>query len=249
MALGIRPLTDAVVGAGREAMAVGAAVAHYRRGFAVPRQSSARPTWPTRPVVLVHGFGHNPGAWSGLAARLAAAGFSDLSTVTYGINDDIPRIAARIAEHVETVMASSDVERVHLVGHSLGGVAIRYWYDVLGGDEQSDAVVTLGSPLLGAPPLGVLWARLPFLRPPARDLAADSAVSRALERQHRRHERWTTVGGTFDVVVPSSRAHLDDADVVDVPTGHAGLLTSPQAGGQVCMALLHAEELRAADSA
>jgi hypothetical protein len=90
-----------------------------------------------------------------------------------------------------------------------------------------------------------VWARLPFVRPPARDLTADSAVSRALDRQHRRHERWTTVGGTFDVVVPSARAHLDDAQVVDVPAGHAGLLTSPQAGGQVCLALLHAEELRA----
>jgi len=52
----------------------------------------------------------------------------------------------------------------------------------------------------------------------------------------------------FDVVVPPARAHLDDAEVVDVPAGHAGLLTSTQAGGAVCLALLHAEELRATSS-
>src|SRR3954469_21143754 len=116
MMLSLRPLTDMVVGAGREALAVGAAVARYRRQFVVPeRPGTERRSWRARPVVLVHGFGHNAGAWSGLASRLAAAGFFDLSTVTYGIDDDVPRIAARIAEHVDAVTASSGVERVHLV--------------------------------------------------------------------------------------------------------------------------------------
>jgi pimeloyl-ACP methyl ester carboxylesterase len=244
MTLSMRPLTDAVVGAGREALAVGAAVAHYRRPFEVPvPPSTQRATWTTRPVVLVHGFGHNAGAWSKLATRLAAAGFSDLSTVTYGIDDDVPAIAARIAEEVDAVITARGVDRVHLVGHSMGGVAIRYWYDVLAGEQQADAVVTLGAPLRGT-----VWTRLPFLRPSARDLAADSLVTKTLGRRWGRHDRWTTVGGTFDVVVPPVRAHLDDADIIDVPAGHAGLLTSPQAGGAVCLALLHAEELRAAAS-
>ena len=245
MQLRIRPLTDAVAGVGREAIAVGAAVAHYRRRFVVPeRPPAGRPTWTTRPVVLVHGFGHNAGAWSELATRLAAAGFFDLSTVTYGIDDDVPGIAARIAEEVDAVTAACAVDRVHLVGHSLGGVAIRYWYDVLCGDEHADAVVTLGAPLRE-----VIWTRLPFLRASARDLAAGSAVSTMLGRRRGRHDHWTTVGGLFDVVVPPGSAHLDDADVVDVPTGHAGLLTSARAGGEVCLALLHAEERRAAGSA
>src|SRR4029079_8833095 len=117
--------------------------------------------------------------------------------------------------------------------HSLGGVAIRYWYDVLDGDEQADAVVTLGAPLGG-----VFWTRLPFLRASARDLASGSQVSAVLRRRRSRHDRWTTVGGTFDVVVPPGSAHLDDAEVVDVPTGHAGLLTSSRAAGEVCLALL-----------
>jgi hypothetical protein len=74
-------------------------------------------------------------------------------------------------------------------------------------------------------------------------------VTSTLAQRHGHHHQWTTVGGTFDVVVPPGRAHLDDADVVDVPTGHAGLLTSPRAAGAVCVALLHAEEVRAAASA
>jgi len=242
--LPIRPLTDTVFGLGREALAVGSAVARYRRTFVVPeRPPTGRPSWTTRPVVLVHGFGHNAGAFSELAARLAAAGFFDLSTVTYGIDDDVPGIAARIDEQVDAITTALGVDRVHLVGHSVGGVAIRYWYDVLGGDEHADAVVTLGAPLRGA-----IWTRLPFLRPPARDLAAGSSVTAVLGRRSGRHRQWTTVGGTFDLVVPPRRAHLDDGEVVDVPTGHAGLLTSARAAGEVCLALLHAEDLRAAAS-
>jgi pimeloyl-ACP methyl ester carboxylesterase len=237
----VRSVVDTALGHAREALEIGAAVATYRRQFAVQAcANETRPRWATRPVVLVHGFAHNAGAWNKLATRLATAGFFDLTPVTYGIDDDVPTIAARIADEVDVITASRAEDRVHLVGHSLGGVAIRYWHDVMGGDAQTDAVVTLGAPLRGAP-----WTRLPFVRPPIRDLVDTSPVTTALGRRRVGHAHWTTVRGTFDLVVPLERAHLDDAEVADVRTGHAGLLTSPAAGGQVCRALLHAEEVRA----
>jgi len=231
----------AAIGMGREAWAVAAAMARYGRHFAAPvRPATSRPTWTTEPVVLVHGLGHNDGAWSTLGARLGAAGFFDFTTVTYGFDDEVPRIAVRIAHQVETITALRPVERVHLIGHSLGGVAIRYWHDVLGGDVRADAVVTMGAPHLGTP-----WTRLPFLSAPARDLAVGSSVAETLDRRGVGHDRWTTIGGTFDLVVPASRAHLPGAEAVNVASGHAGLLTSGAAAGHVCMALLHAEDQRA----
>jgi len=190
--------------------------------------------------VLVHGFGHTNGAWSQLTARLAAAGFFEFHPVTYGVHDDVSRIATRITEVVDPIVGSHPGTRVHLVGHSLGGVAIRYWHDLLGGDASTDAVVTLGSPHLGT-----IWTRLPFLSAPARDLAASSPVSTQLDRRAVRHDRWTTIGGTLDLVVPPSRAHLPGTETVNVAAGHTGLLTSRTAAGHVCMALLHAEEQRA----
>jgi pimeloyl-ACP methyl ester carboxylesterase len=217
-------------------------MAAYRNRFTAPAQpNTGRRTRSPAPVVLVHGLGHNDGAWSTLGARLGVAGFFDFTPVTYGIDDDVPRIGARIAEHVQGIVVSRSVERVHLIGHSLGGVAIRYWHDVLGGAARTDAVVTLGAPLLGTP-----WTRLPFLSPAARDLAVGSSVTATLGRLNAPHDHWTTIGGTFDLVIPPSRAHLPGAEAIIVAAGHAGLLTSRAAAGHVCMALLHAEERWAA---
>jgi pimeloyl-ACP methyl ester carboxylesterase len=192
-------------------------------------------------VVLVHGLGHNDGAWSILGARLGAAGFFELTPVTYGLVDEVPRIAARIADRVDALVVSRSVERVHLIGHSLGGVAIRYWHDMLGGNARADAVVTLGSPHLGT-----IWTHLPFLSAPARDLAVRSSVATNLRSRGMPHDRWTTVGGTFDLLVPPRRAHLPGAENINVRAGHVGLLSSRAAAGHVCMALLHAEETRTA---
>ena len=242
MRFGVGALKEATFGLGREAWAISAAMATYRKGFASPaRPGTTRPTWRTEPVVLVHGLGHNDGAWSTLGARLGAAGFFDFTPVTYGLADDVPRVAGLIADRVDMLVVSRSVERVHLIGHSLGGVAIRYWYDMLGGDARADAVVTLG-----APHLGTIWTHLPFLRAPARDLAVDSLVTTRLRRRGVQHDRWTTIGGNFDLVVPPWRAHLPGAENVNVPAGHAGLLTSRAAAGHVCMALLNAEDQRAA---
>ena len=176
-----------------------------------------------------------------LGARLGTAGFFDLTPVTYGLDDEVPRVAALIADRVDTLVASRTFERVHLIGHSLGGVAIRYWYDMLDGDARAAAVVTLG-----APHLGTIWTHLPFLGASARDLDVDSLVATRLRRRGTQHDHWTTIGGTFDLVVAPWRAHLPGAENVNVPAGHAGLLTSKAAAGHVCMALLNAEDQRAA---
>jgi hypothetical protein len=54
---------------------------------------------------------------------------------------------------------------------------------------------------------------------------------------------WTTIAGTFDVLVPPAMAHLAGSDVVDIPcVGHLGLLHSAEAGGHACFALLAAED-------
>ena len=129
------------------------------------------------PVVLVHGIGHNSSAWINLADRLRAAGFPDLHAVGYGLGADVPSIATTIERIVDRALRTSEHERVHVVAHSLGGVAVRYWHDVLDGQRRADAIVSLGAPHGGTP-----WARLVVLPRRARELASGSPVPDARER-------------------------------------------------------------------
>jgi triacylglycerol esterase/lipase EstA (alpha/beta hydrolase family) len=94
-----------------------------------------------QPVDLLHGLAHNPSASLALVDRLRAEGFSDVRAVRYGWRDDVPRVASAIADQVDGTDGDSRTggARVHLVAHSLGGVAVRYWHDVLGGVDRTGA--------------------------------------------------------------------------------------------------------------
>ena len=196
---------EAVLTAARsELSAVVGCALGYRRPFPGP-STTARPEWLTAPVVLVHGAGHNPSAWCRLGNRLEASGFADLHGVAYGIGADVASIADVIAAGVDDALRGARATRVHVVAHSLGGVATRYWHDVLGGRERVDAVVTLGTPHAGIP-----WARLPALPQHVRDLAPGTALfgdySGDLSGDRCDYSHWTTVGASMDALVPAARA-------------------------------------------
>lgn len=61
------------------------------------------------------------------------------------------RLAAEIAARVDGLSAQQRVRRVIVVGHSMGGLVARYWAGLPGQAALCRAVVTVGTPHLGAP--------------------------------------------------------------------------------------------------
>jgi len=59
---------------------------------------------------------------------------------------DIRRLAQNFGEVVEQVCEETGYERVHVVGHSMGGLIARYYVQRLGGHERVHTLVTLGTP-------------------------------------------------------------------------------------------------------
>src|SRR5205807_1374944 len=58
----------------------------------------------TRPVMLVHGYGHNKSAWLYLAGRLRQAGIDSVETFDYNpLADDIPTIGAALRHRVDAL--------------------------------------------------------------------------------------------------------------------------------------------------
>lgn len=244
LTVGRRVLGGARTSAG-EAWSIGRALAGYRRS--VGELVEAETPWErgagfATPVALVHGAAHNHTAWGALHRRLRAAGFERVIALEYRLGPRIEDLAQELGRRVEQIAARAGTDRVHVVGHSLGGVALRVWHDLFGGDAWTAAGVTLGSPHRPLP-----FAGLPWNPTPLRQLAPGSALHGKLATSLVDHSTWTTIGGGFDQLVPPRFATIDGAhSVVLRHLGHLGLLYSRTAAGHVCFSLLAAEEEAAA---
>src|SRR5439155_12722434 len=103
------------------------------------------------PVVLVHGFGHNRSGWMVAQDHLRQAGFTSVFTMNYTpLRHDIPELGYQLAERVKLIRMLTGAPRVHLVGHSLGGLLIRWYVQELGGHEFVDTAITVASPHEGS---------------------------------------------------------------------------------------------------
>ncbi|MFZ0324860.1 MAG: alpha/beta fold hydrolase, partial [Actinomycetes bacterium] len=99
------------------------------------------------PILLVHGMVDNRSIFALLRRGLRRRGFGRVLALNYSpLADDIREVAQRLAALVESVCADTGYERVHVVGHSMGGLVARYYVQKLGGHERVHTLVTLGTP-------------------------------------------------------------------------------------------------------
>ena len=99
------------------------------------------------PILMLHGLIDNRSIFTLLRRGLRSRGFDHLTTLNYSpIVSDIRVAAAHLGEEVERIVAETGYERIHIIGHSLGGLIARYYITRLGGDERVHTLVTLGTP-------------------------------------------------------------------------------------------------------
>jgi pimeloyl-ACP methyl ester carboxylesterase len=242
----MRPAT--YVGHAREVACVAQAAVRYPLGLLESAITTGHPSGDTthdRPVVLVHGYGHNRSGWHSLNRSLRQAGFTSVHTTNYNpLRHDIPELGRQLARRVELVRSVTGADRVHVVGHSLGGVLLRWYVEELGGDETVHTAVTVGSPHEGTHVAGIGLGRT------ARQLEPDSWVIRRLADDARPSPvRWIAFYSNLDMLIrPSSSAMLrhpalDATNILAKDHGHVGMMTS----GLVVRAI--AEQLEAAEGA
>ncbi len=102
------------------------------------------------PILLVHGLVDNRSIFTLLRRALRRRGFGRVITVNYSpFTHDVRSAASRLAALVEATCEETGYERVHVVGHSLGGIVARYYVQCLGGDARVHTLCTLGTPHSG----------------------------------------------------------------------------------------------------
>ena len=78
------------------------------------------------PVLLVHGYAATESVWTPLRRALAEAGFGHIVSLTYNsFAADPEAVSAELTDQALRALAATDAPRIHLVGHSLGGLIVR----------------------------------------------------------------------------------------------------------------------------
>jgi pimeloyl-ACP methyl ester carboxylesterase len=103
------------------------------------------------PVLLVHGLVDNRSIFAVMRRSLRRRGFASVCSWNYSpLLGDVARGARDLGEHIERICQQTGHEKVHVVGHSLGGLIARYHVQRQGGDARVDSLVTLGTPHQGS---------------------------------------------------------------------------------------------------
>jgi hypothetical protein len=99
------------------------------------------------PILLIHGMVDNRSIFTLLRRALRRRGFGRIWTMNYHVlTHDLRAAARRLEKTVESICEQTGYERIHVVGHSMGGIVARYYVQRMGGDERVHTLVTLGSP-------------------------------------------------------------------------------------------------------
>lgn len=193
------------------------------------------------PIILIHGVVDNRSVFTLLKRALRRRGFGRIVTVNYSpLSDDIRAVAKRLDRVVEDVVHRTGYERVHVVGHSMGGLIGRYYVQCMGGDARVHTLVTLGSPHAGTLP--ATWVPHPI----ARQMRPDSDIVAEFEQPapHCR-TRILSVWSDLDLmIVPKRSARIEHPDlnvrnVLIRGVGHMSLPVNGRVVHEVCTTLAH----------
>ena len=162
------------------------------------------------PILLVHGMVDNRSIFTVLRRALRRRGFHRVITLNYSpLTRDVRLAATGLATRVEQLCEETGFERIHVIGHSMGGLIARYYVQRLGGDERVHTLVTLGTPHGGTRAAQLVPHRL------ARQLCPDSEVVRELaEPAPGCRTRMLAVWSDLDqMIVPKRNARLAHPDL------------------------------------
>lgn len=157
------------------------------------------------PVLMVHGYGANKSNWTFMSRHLRAAGLANLHALNYNpLVRDIPAVSAECVERAHALMEASGCERVHLIGHSTGGVIVRHAVQV-GGLVEAATAATVAAPHQGASLARLAAGATARQLRPGSSLLAEIAGAPAAPAT-----RFVAYYSNADVIVPGWAARITD---------------------------------------
>lgn len=196
------------------------------------------------PILLVHGLIDNRSVFAVLRRALRRRGFGQVLTLNYSpFTQDVRSAARRLERLVEQTCEETGYERVHVVGHSLGGLVARYYIQRMGGDARVHTLCTLGTPHAGSFAAHLLPSRL------ARQLRPGSSLVAELDQPSPGcRTRFVCFWSDLDqLILPKRSARLLHPDltvrnVLIRGTGHMSLTFDGRVVREIASLLAHLDE-------
>ncbi|MCA9716750.1 MAG: alpha/beta fold hydrolase [Myxococcales bacterium] len=185
----------------------------------------------SRPLVLLHGFLGTRGTMQPLTRRFRADGRAVFSyhVGTFQL-ESMVKSAEVLRDRLEQIVTDLEVDRVDVVGFSMGGLVAMHTLKFLQGDRYIRRLVTLGSPFRGtwlaaagvatigliSPSVWQVMPHSPFLN---RLRTAPMPAGVRVRQIHARHDALCPAPGPLDGVDP-------ERDYIMLPGGHSTLVVA-----------------------
>ena len=137
------------------------------------------------PILLLYGFFASRRTLSVMERLLRQKGYDVISFNLGGLfgvffTHSIIRTAKLVDKRVKRILTHHNLQNIHIVAHSKGGLVASWWALRLGGHKYCKNIITMGTPFGGTyytwlaliTPLGLLWKDVWQMRPRSRFLDA-----------------------------------------------------------------------------
>jgi pimeloyl-ACP methyl ester carboxylesterase len=181
-------------------------------------------------VALLHGLGRTRRSMRRLERFLQTAGFETHNVGYPSLSAPVPDLARLVGERIAAAWpgaGASDPPRLHLVGHSLGGILIR-WLIAHQPPPGLGRVVLLAAPNHGSRLANATAPWLTWLMRPLPDLTTDETnAAHTIPTPH--GVPIGVIAGSWDITVPVARARLRGAtDIAVARSGHMFMPDVPE---------------------
>jgi triacylglycerol lipase len=172
---------------------------------------------PSGTVVLLHGLYASAGVWRPLRAHLEQQLQVGTHTLSYAPGPGIVELAGRVAELISTLASPSPI---HLVGHSMGGLVMRYFASLTSCDSRVVQTISLAAPFMGSHRSGLVPGQAGRDIDPSSPLLVrlreNSAVNQAVPHL-------TLVAEEDEMILPGAYPHFGTHELIP-RVGHNGML-------------------------
>lgn len=198
----------------------------------LPEQDqAARP-----PVILLHGLFLNRSSLFWLQYRLRSAGYQQTFCINTPAWRDFESLTEELAKKVDALRIKLKVEKVVLIGHSMGGMIARNYIQNRGGVAHALGLVTLGTPHYGSKLAPFAISKMGRTLLPGSDFLVRFNGIKWPEQT-----RAISIYTRYDnIVLPAESAKMAGAEDVELDgMGHTALLFHPRSLQAVVDAVNH----------